>query len=112
LTERLILRGGYLFNTNPISDTATLFNVQAPSITQHTLSLGSSLEVTEDIIFTMALVHGFRNTVSGPIGEIPGASASFDVQTDSLIAGLNIKFGPGKKTGDPAADIPTSSSTP
>ena len=40
LTEKLTLRGGYLYNTNPIPSTATLFNVQAPGITQHTLSLG------------------------------------------------------------------------
>ena len=63
-------------------------------------------------MFTMAWVHGFRNTVTGPVGEIPGASASFDVQTDSLIAGLNIKFGPGKKTGDPTAETATSTSDP
>ena len=40
LTDRVTLRGGYLFNTNPIPSTGTLFNVQAPGITQHTLSLG------------------------------------------------------------------------
>ncbi len=42
LTERLTLRGGYLFNTNPIPAPVTLFNVQAPAITQHTLSVGAS----------------------------------------------------------------------
>ena len=42
LTERLTLRGGYLFNTNPIPAPVTLFNVQAPAITQNTLSLGAS----------------------------------------------------------------------
>ncbi len=105
LTERLVIRGGYIFNTNPISETATLFNVQAPGITQHTLSLGSSLAMTEDIMFTLAWVHGFRNSISGPIGQIPGASASFDVQTDSLVAGLNIKFGPRSK----GQEMPTES---
>ena len=29
-TERLTVRGGYLYNTNPIPSTLTLFNVQLP----------------------------------------------------------------------------------
>jgi hypothetical protein len=32
LTDRLTLRGGYLYNTNPIPAPATLFNVQLPGI--------------------------------------------------------------------------------
>ena len=103
LTEKITLRGGYLYNMNPISAPGTLFNVQSPAITEHTLSLGSSLAVTEDIMFTVAWVHGFRNSISGSILEIPGSSAKFDVQTDSIIAGLNIKFGAKRKRQEVAA---------
>lgn len=93
LTERLTLRGGYLYNTNPIPDTATLFNVQLPAIITNTLSLGSSYRVTDDITFSLAWVHGFRNAIQGGIREESGATARFDTQIDSIVAGLNIQFG-------------------
>ncbi|MFO0889691.1 MAG: outer membrane protein transport protein [Isosphaeraceae bacterium] len=41
LSDRLIIRAGYLFNTNPINETATLFNVQAPGFLQHLFSVGT-----------------------------------------------------------------------
>ena len=45
-TDRLTLRGGYLYNMNPIRSEATLFNVQAPGIITNTLSLGASIRST------------------------------------------------------------------
>ena len=98
--ERLVLRGGYLYNMNPVPATATLFNVQAPGITEHTLSLGASIRLTPDITSTVGWVHGFRNDISGSIIQIPGSTARLDVQTDSIVAGLNIQFG-GPKTPEP-----------
>ena len=101
LSETLTLRGGYLYNTNPIPSTATLFNVQAPGITQHTLSLGASYKITPDITATTAWVHGFRNAISGGVEQLPGASTRLDVQFDSLVVGLNIQFGRMRKV-DPS----------
>jgi long-chain fatty acid transport protein len=96
LTDRLTLRAGYLFNTNPIAEPATLFNVQLPGIIQHTLSLGSSLALTEDVTLSAAWVHGFRNSIQGDIAEELGAFTKFDSQTDSIVMGLNVRFG-GKR---------------
>ena len=39
-TDRLTLLGGYLYNTNPVRNEATLFNVQAPGIITNTLVAG------------------------------------------------------------------------
>ncbi len=97
LTERLTLRGGYLFNTNPIPAPVTLFNVQAPAITQHTLSMGASFAVTENITLSMAWVHAFDNSIQGPILQIPGSSARLTTQVDSIVAGLNMSFGGRRK---------------
>jgi long-chain fatty acid transport protein len=96
LTDRLIVRGGYLYNTNPIPDPVTLFNVQLPGIVSHTLSLGASYRLTDDIMFSFAWVHGFRNAIEGGVVQLPGASARIDSQIDSIVAGLNIQFG-GKR---------------
>jgi long-chain fatty acid transport protein len=92
-TDRLTLRGGYLFNTNPIHDTGTLFNIQAPGIIQHTLSLGTSLQLTSNVTLSMAWVHGFRNAIQGSILERPGSSVRLDAQLDTIWAGLNVTFG-------------------
>jgi long-chain fatty acid transport protein len=93
LTERLTLRGGYLFNENPINAVQTIFNIQAPGFIQHTLSLGATLRLNENVLFTAGWVHGFRNAIEGPIGQIPGTTARMDAQIDSILAGLTIQYG-------------------
>ena len=97
LTEKITVRGGYLYNTNPIRSTATLFNVQAPGITTNTLSFGASYKLTADITATTAYVHGFRNAIAGGVEQLPGASTRLDTQADSLVFGLNIQFGRMRK---------------
>jgi long-chain fatty acid transport protein len=103
LSERTTLRGGYLYNTQVVPTIGTLANIQAPAITQHTLSLGATIQLTEDVSASAAWVHGFRNSVGGSIFEVPGASGRLDDQYDSLIAGLNIQLGRMKK---PTASAP------
>jgi long-chain fatty acid transport protein len=98
LSDRLTLRAGYLYNTNPIPDTATLFNVQLPGIITNTFTVGTSYRVTEDITFSLAWMHGFRNAIEGGIREEPVATAKIDSQYDSIVAGINIQFG-GKGRG-------------
>jgi long-chain fatty acid transport protein len=95
-TERLSLMGGYLFNTNPIRSPETLFNAQAPAIIQHLLSLGATYRVTDDVSFSLAWQHGFRNAIEGPIGQVPGSSIRLDAQADIIYTGLTIQYG-GKK---------------
>ncbi|HEV3167868.1 MAG TPA: outer membrane protein transport protein [Isosphaeraceae bacterium] len=107
MTDRLTLRAGYLFNTNPIRDTATLFNVQAPGIIQHTLSLGSSYQVTENVTFSLAWLHGFRNAIEGSILERPGSSVRLDAQVDVIWLGFNVSFGAKRRASQPADPAPT-----
>ncbi len=101
LTERLTLRGGYLFNTNPIPATATLFNVQAPTITQNTLSLGASYAITENITASFAWMHGFDNSIQGSILQVPGTSVKLTSQVDQIFMGVNMTFGGRKKVAVP-----------
>ncbi|QEH32749.1 Putative outer membrane protein precursor [Aquisphaera giovannonii] len=102
-TDRLTLRGGYLFNQNPINGVNTLFNIQAPGFIQHTLSLGLSYRVTDDLQFNAGWVHGFRNSIEGPIVQVPGTAARMDAQVDSILAGLTIQYG-AKRNRGPSAD--------
>ncbi|MFI5457071.1 MAG: OmpP1/FadL family transporter [Isosphaerales bacterium] len=106
VTDRLTLRAGYLFNTNPIPAPVTLFNMQAPAITEHTLSLGASYSVTENITCSFAWVHGFDNSIQGSILQIPGSSVRLTTQTDSILAGLNFKFGGPRKRAPTIPALP------
>jgi len=96
-TDRLTIRAGYLYNTNPIRNVNTLFNVQAPAIIQNTLSLGASYQLTENVTASLAWMHGFRNDIQGPILQLPGSTVRLDAQLDALWFGVNIKFGALKK---------------
>jgi long-chain fatty acid transport protein len=102
-TDRLTLRGGYLYNTNPIPNPVTLFNVQAPGIITNTLTLGASFQVTENVTASLAWMHGFRNAIQGPILQIPGSSVRLDAQVDTLWTGVNVKFGGPKRKGPSSA---------
>jgi long-chain fatty acid transport protein len=115
LTDRLTLRGGYLFNTNPIPAPGTLFNIQAPAITQHTVSMGASFAVSKNITASLAWVHGFDNSIQGSILQIPGSTVRLTTQTDSIVMGINMTIGGRKKVAipepipfaSPAAEPPT-----
>jgi long-chain fatty acid transport protein len=97
VTDKLTLRAGYLFNTNPIPAPLTLFNVQAPVTTEHTLSMGASYAITENVTLTFAWMHGFDNAIQGSILQIPGSSVRLTTQTDLILGGLNVSFGGRKK---------------
>jgi long-chain fatty acid transport protein len=112
LTDRLTLRGGYLFNTEPIPHTATLFNVQLPGIITNTMSFGTSYQLTDDITLSAAWVHAFRTSIQGGVREFPDASAKIDAQTDSIVVGLNVQFGAPRKSGLDNSPAPAPAAIP
>jgi len=99
-TDRLTLRSGYLYNTNPIKGTDTLFNIQAPGFMTQMLALGASYKLTDDIVLSLAWTHQFRNSISGPVLQIPGERIKLDAQMDSIVVGLNVQFGGPRKHAD------------
>jgi long-chain fatty acid transport protein len=96
-TDRLTVRAGYLYNTNPIPNPVTLFNVQAPGIITNTFTVGASYDVTENVTFSAAWMHAFRDSIQGPILQLPNSSVRLDAQIDTLWAGFNIKFGGSRR---------------
>ncbi len=93
--NRLKLRAGYLFSENPVPDVLTLFNTQLPGINQHQISLGFGMQMTRAISMDFAWVHGFENSIVGPIPftPIPGvATVELDSSFDSWILGLAVNY--------------------
>ena len=105
-TEKLSVRAGYLFNTDPVPSARTLLNVELPAISQHLLAFGTSYKVTDDITFSLAYTHQFRNTMSGSIFQVSGLSVREDEQIDSVVAGLTDQFGGRRKTAPSTAFDP------
>ena len=98
LTDDLSVRVGYSFNTNPIPNANTGFNVASPVILENLLYLGASYKVTDAFLLSLAYAHAFQNSISGPIespifgGAIPGTSVKSTVSADTLIFGATVKF--------------------
>jgi long-chain fatty acid transport protein len=96
-TERLYLRLGYQYNDNPIGSDETFFNVASALVTQHVVSTGFSYFLTEQMSVSLAYVHGFENSASGPIqapgvGALAGTSVTSSVSADALSAGFSVRY--------------------
>jgi long-chain fatty acid transport protein len=96
-TERLYLRMGYQYNDNPIDSNAAFFNVASPLSIQHVLSTGMSYQLTDNVLLSMAYLHGFEGQSSGPIhvpgvGPVPGTSVTNSVSADAIGAGVTVQY--------------------
>jgi long-chain fatty acid transport protein len=93
LTDRVAVRAGYQYNTNPLASTSTLFNIQSPAIIQHVISVGATVGLTDSVAVSVGYAYGFRNSITGTAREIPGAGITLDAASHSLLFNLQIKFG-------------------
>jgi long-chain fatty acid transport protein len=95
-SENISFRMGYTWNENPVPDSNASFNVVSPLIIQHTVYVGASYDITDACVLSLAYLHGFENSIEGPIvtaaGTIPGSSVKSSAYVDSLMFGLTVKF--------------------
>ncbi len=96
-TDEISVRAGYSYNQNPIADSQSSFNVASPTILEHSLYLGASYKVSDNLSLSVAYVHCFQNSVNGPLvtpfGAVPGSSVSSTTSADSLLLGATVRFG-------------------
>jgi long-chain fatty acid transport protein len=93
VTDRVAVRAGYQYNTNPLASTSTLFNIQSPAILQHTIAVGTTVGLTDSVAFSLGYAYGFRNTITGTAQEVPDANIFLAAASHSLLFNLQIKFG-------------------
>lgn len=112
-TERMAVRAGYQYNTNPIPTTATLFNLQAPGILQHTVSVGATMNLTDAISASLGYAYSFENSIGGTVRELPGAGVRLAASNQSILFNVGIKFGGGlrKASCAPANAVPAAEPT-
>ncbi|HVJ83734.1 MAG TPA: outer membrane protein transport protein, partial [Planctomycetia bacterium] len=93
LSERLAVQSGYVYNNNPIPSVGTLFNIQAPAITQNTFSCGASYSLTDALAMSLGYSYGFKNTLEGPVREATGAGVKIETSVHALLFGVQVKYG-------------------
>jgi long-chain fatty acid transport protein len=97
LTDNISVRVGYSYNQDPVRDNLTIFTVAAPTIIEHTLYVGASYRVTDALSLSMAYVHAFENSISGPyvtpLGPLPNSSVQYTTAADTFLVGATVRFG-------------------
>jgi long-chain fatty acid transport protein len=98
VTDRASLSAGYVYNDNPIPSPGTLFNIQGPAITQHTFTVGSTVNVTDGMAMSLGYALALRNSITGPVKEATGVGVKLDSQAQMLTFALQFRFGdaPGR----------------
>jgi long-chain fatty acid transport protein len=65
-SDRLTLRGGFNHTNNPIRSDDVTINILAPGVIENHLTLGLTYLTRSKGELTLAYMHAFRNSVSGP----------------------------------------------
>jgi len=97
VTDRAAVSAGYIYNQNPIPEPATLFNIQAPAITRHMITVGTTMNLTDAMAMSVGYAYGFRNSITGPVREATGAGVKVITDVQLITFTMQFKFGPTAK---------------
>lgn len=110
--DKLPLRIGYTYSSNPIKEELTFFNSPATAIIKNAFQFGFSYEVNNsfnlDAVFhygtssgetkgqimdpTPTAFGGPWDATANPLGIIPGTEVSYDMTTSMIMVGINYTF--------------------
>lgn len=103
--NKLPLRFGYTYSSNPIPEQVTFFNIPATAVIKDAFQFGFSYEANDkfkiDAVYhygksgdatTGKILSPFMVTPSNPLGEIPGSSVSYDMTTSMAMIGVSYTF--------------------
>ena len=104
VTKELSLRAGYNYADNPIPGNQQFFNVFAPAIVQHHLTVGAGYDITTNLGINLAYYHGFNSEKTGPFissgapgyppinTQVPGTSVTNSLTENSGSLQVTYKF--------------------
>lgn len=94
--SKLLLRAGYNRTDNPVNSTDVTFNILAPGVVEDHLTLGFTYNMQGGSEITMAYMHAFKNSVTGPSNNpnfpTGGATETISLSEDSLGISWGMKF--------------------
>ncbi len=115
--NRLPLRFGYTYSTNPINEELTFFSVPATAIIAHAFQFGLSYEFTDNFVLDAVYHYGMSDGktqgqllnpmmvgADNPLGKIPGSEVAYDMTTSMIMVGLNFNLGGKDTDGDGVKD--------
>ncbi len=103
--NKLPIRLGYTFNTNPIKNELAFFSTAATAVVQNAFQLGFGYEFSEKItingVYHMAysnddtkgpLYNPMLASGSNPLGAVPDSQVSYKMETSLIMLGLSYKL--------------------
>jgi long-chain fatty acid transport protein len=103
--NKLPLRVGYTYSSNPIQEDLVFFSTPATAIIKHAFQFGFGYAVTNNVDMNLTFHHGSSaGATSGPIlnpmlitetdplGAVPTSEVSYEMTTDMIMLGINYKF--------------------
>jgi len=93
--SQLVLRAGYNKSDNPIQARDVTFNILAPGVIEEHLTLGFTYSLSRSSEITLAYMHAFENSVSGPATNPyfnVGGTETLTMSEDSLGIAWGWKF--------------------
>jgi len=93
VNDKLTLRGGISTGRQPIPSNEVFFNILAPGVIESHLTLGATWQLGGGKELSVAYMHGFKKTVSGPLPPTLGAgTADLRMDQNSLGASFGWRF--------------------
>jgi long-chain fatty acid transport protein len=103
--NKLPLRLGYTYSSNPIPEDVAFFNIPATAVIKNAFQLGFSYEANNNWKFDAVYHYGTSGdatqgqvlnpmfiSTSNPLGAIPGSKVSYDMTTSMIQFGVSYKF--------------------
>lgn len=103
--DKLPLRLGYTYSSNPINNDVAFFNIPATAIIKNAFQFGLSYVVNDHFSLDAVYHHGASGDKttgqllnpmfiqnSPPYGAIPGSEVAYDMTTDMIMVGIGYTF--------------------
>ncbi len=104
--NKLPLRFGYTYSSNPIQEEVTFFNIPATAIIKDAFQFGLSYVASDKFSIDAVYHYGVSGdptsgpllnpmfiTSNNPYGAIPGSEVSYDMTTSMIMVGASYTFG-------------------
>ncbi len=115
--EKLPLRFGYTYSTNPINDELAMFSIPATAIIAHAFQFGLSYEAGDNFKIDAVYHYGISDgetegemlnpmmaSPSNPYGAIDNTRVAYDMNTHMFMIGLQFRLGGKDTDGDGVKD--------
>ncbi|PHQ57493.1 MAG: hydrocarbon degradation protein [Lutibacter sp.] len=103
--EKLPLRVGYTYSTNPIDDELAFFSIPATAIIENAFQFGFSYPITDSLLLNGVYHYGASDgktegqmlnpmlaSPTNPYGAVPGTKVGYEMTTSMIMFGVSYTF--------------------